>query len=499
MDFFKHGHQQSFKGKSSFIMIKSIHLDVSDTKLKQWLTEFTRGNTFTIAILFTIVLVGIGMRFFRLGEWGFWIDEVLEINYAAEAMQDFPSLTRLSLLLTGSMMTLLGTSEWTARLGPALVGMLSLVIFYIPIKKMFGTAVAILSILLLAVSPWHLYWSQNARFYTTLLLFYSLCQFAFYYWLETDRLIYLLITGVLLGLAVLERMVAAFFIPVAATYLLMFFVFKIQRPAGFRKRNFVLVAVPVVVVALYVLWIDFFSSFAFNILGYQFNPVRVLLSFVHDVGLPVFILALAGGLYLTLEKNRLGIYIFLGAVVPLVLLLMIAPFAQTVSRYIFVTLLNWIILAAFALREIAGQLRKQSVILAASVLLVLIADSFSQDMLYYVYQNGNREDYKGAFAVVERSKQEGDVVITTRPEIGRYYLDEAVLWNGEIEPEDVARSGERTWFVVDNRSFITPELTEWLNQNAELASVNDVYVAGKPMLVRVYFYQPDESRSTLQQ
>ena len=84
------------------------------------------------------------------------------------------------------MVAWLGVNEWNARLIPALLGVVSLPLLYFPIKKMFNPLVSLVAVLLLAFSPWHLYWSQNARFYVALLLFYTLALFLFYLGLEED-------------------------------------------------------------------------------------------------------------------------------------------------------------------------------------------------------------------------------------------------------------------------------------------------------------------------
>jgi hypothetical protein len=133
------------------------------------------------------------------------------------------------------------------------------------------------------------------------------------------------------------------------------------------------------------------------------------------------------------------------------------------------------------------------ILLAAGVVLVLLADSVSQDTLYFGYQNGNRQDWKGAFALVEAAAQPDDQVATTRVEIGKYYLDGPVLWTKELSSDKVIDSGRRTWFVVDDRTaFVSPELDRWLQEQARLVGVRDVYRPGLPMNMRVYLYDPSQ-------
>jgi 4-amino-4-deoxy-L-arabinose transferase-like glycosyltransferase len=154
-------------------------------------------------LLAAITLLALALRFFKLGQWSFWIDEIYTINHAqahfsslALILQHIPphrNWVPISVISTASALNLAGTSEWSARLASVLIGVVSIPLLYFPIKRLFGVAVGLIAVLLLAVSPWHLYWSQNARFYTALLLFYTLALFAFFYGLERDRLRYILL------------------------------------------------------------------------------------------------------------------------------------------------------------------------------------------------------------------------------------------------------------------------------------------------------------------
>lgn len=467
-------------------------------RLSATATRLARHPALPYVLLAGILLLAAAMRFYKLGAWSFWIDEVYEIGYAQDSLRNFEITRRISLPLTGTALNLLGVSEWSARLVPALVGILSLGVLYFPIRKMFGSGVALLSILMLAISPWHLHWSQNARFYTMLMLLYTLALFAFYYAMERDLPVLLLGSLALLGLATLERKMALFMVPVVVLYLLGVVFLPFGRPAGLRRRTMTALALPGIAFGVYqaylmvfagqqAIWWDFFAFFV----GHQHNPVRVLLSVIYDMGLPVFLLGLAGGAYLVLRRERAGLFLLLAAVVPLVAIVAVAPFAQTFSRYVFHTLPAWIILAAVAVKELFTQARGNPKFLALGVLALLVVDGLSQDVLYYTFQNGNREDWKRAFAFVQAEQQPGDKVVTTREELGEYYLAQDVTWTQGLLPRHVEASGQRTWFVIDNRTgFVAPDLQDWLLRQTRQVGVYDVALPGKTMMMRVYLYDP---------
>ena len=160
-------------------------------------SEFEINPVHQYSLLGMITLIAALLRFYKLGEWSFWWDEMFTLRDVQNIFDNFGVRTSLSFMLINVVLNALGISEWSARLVPAIFGILSVPILYFPVKKMFGPAVALITGSLLALSPWHLYWSQNARFYTALLLFYTLALLTFYFWIEEDRLGYLLLTMIL--------------------------------------------------------------------------------------------------------------------------------------------------------------------------------------------------------------------------------------------------------------------------------------------------------------
>jgi mannosyltransferase len=466
----------------------SINKSITAAPIRSRWMDIVEHTSFQYAALTLITLIALLMRFYRLGDWGFWIDEVITVN---NVMHNLHQSTRPTYHLIGIAVSTLGVSDWSARLVPALVGIISLPLLYFPTRKLFGVGVALLAVFLLAISPWHLYWSQNARFYTLLMLLYSLGTFAFFHWLETDRFRYLGAALVLLGLAALERMNTVFFGPVVVVYLLGLMWLPFGKPPGLRWRNLVMLIIPVLLFAGYQIVVSgMFDKLTTWIFGRTHNPLRVLLSIVYDIGLPLFLLALLGGVYLMLQKNRAGLFFFLGAVVPTLTLVALAPFTQAFSRYVFMTLPLWVILAAAAAKELYIHLEKPARILAVGLVFLLAADAVSQDVLYFTTQNGNRERFKEAFAYVDQHRQPEDWVVSTRAEIGDYYLDIQTVDSNQIDLDGILASERPAWFVMDNRTHISDRLQGWISEEAELLQAFDVYIPGRLMEMRVYRYAP---------
>jgi mannosyltransferase len=117
-----------------------------------------------------IVLVGSLSRFMGLGRESIWLDEATSIIIArmnlpsvvAWAAGDIhPPLYYLAL----HFWLLLGESEFAIRALSALLGVLTIVVVYALANEVCGPRVGFLSALLLALSPLHIWYSQETRMY----------------------------------------------------------------------------------------------------------------------------------------------------------------------------------------------------------------------------------------------------------------------------------------------------------------------------------------------
>ncbi|HXK61180.1 MAG TPA: glycosyltransferase family 39 protein [Acidobacteriota bacterium] len=460
--------------------------------------------------LAVITLLAAVLRFYNLGEWSFWIDEIFELTRSLAALNQVNGTTTLSHLSIGAALAVFDVNEWSARLAPALIGVISIPILYFPFRKLLGVVPALLASLLLAISPWHLYWSQNVRFYTLLMLLYTLALFVFFFGIEKNRSWYVAAAMLLLGIAARERLTALFFVPVAMSYLALVRFLPFPKPPGLNRRNLVILLLPLLLYGLYDLAgfvrVVFFSPATeaevvrnssnvgdiFTLFVGQSNhsPFRLLSSICYRLTLPVCVLALCGGACLIMARSRTGLFLVLGALVPVILLTLISPFMFTVDRYVFVTLPCWALLAVTAVQQLSAQVKKSGKIFVAGVLLMLVMDSLGNSLLYFQYQNGNRTDWKSAFALVRQRKQPDDLVVCSRPEVGRYYLQEKIEYLDNFNHAALNGSGRRVWFVVDRD--LTPA-EKWIQKSSRLVEVLDVNMTGKTLKLRVYLYSPNDA------
>lgn len=450
-------------------------------------------------LLAGIVLLATALRFYKLGEWSFWVDEIYTIerarsNFSLGAILKY--WPPISIILTGAVLQATGISEYSARLVAAIVGALSVPILYLPTRRLLGPAVALTAALLLAVSPWHLYWSQNARFYTTLMLLYALAMFAFYFALERDRPVYSLAFSFLLVVAARERLVALFLIPVVILYVLLIKWLPFEKPAGFRRRNLSLMLLPLAAIAVFdaVGFAAYGKSYIVESIAYFVgnpidSPIRILILIAFNIGLPLASIALAGAVFGISRYDRLALFLLLGGSVPPLLLAAISPFVFTVDRYVFVTLPCWVTLAAWAIKSLFEHTTGDARVFAAGILLLLMTDAAGAYLMYQV-NHGNRLEWREALEFVQERRREGDVVVSSVPEVVGYYAGEEIVELAEIDPDKMASGSARYWFLIDSENGAwAPRRRRWVEANAVLIEERFLRTH-ENMHLRIYLYDP---------
>ena len=453
------------------------------------------STVYHYALFSLILLSAAALRLYKLGEWSLWIDEIYSLQSAQSVLDSGQLIQPISTLLISASIQNFGTSEWSLRLAPAFVGVISLPVLYFLVRKVFDQHVALIAVLLLAISPWHLYWSQNARFYTMLFLLYTIALITFFWGLEQFKYGLLLVSFALLGVALMERLVAAFLLPIIVSYILLGWRSWFEEHPFFRSKKLLLaIALPLLIFAFYEVFnfiagesrlLAFVTKFVGNP---NKSPARFLASYVYRVGVPTLCLGAVGGLYLIARRKPIGLYLLLAAIIPPLLLTLAAPFVFTADRYAFVSLPGWIILSAVTIKTLFVESTRYGQILMLAVPLIVLSDAAAQNTLYYTYQNGSRHDWNSAYTFIEAHQRQNDVVIAARPQIGEYYLRRPLQAINNVDTQSVLQSSQRIWFVVNEE--VDLDLQQWIDDHGELVRVLDVHIPGNVYSLRLYLFEP---------
>jgi len=132
-----------------------------DRRLAQW----------TLA---AIVVIGAFVRFHGLGDQSLWYDEAVSWTQSHGSILDlfrltsednYPPLHNLLLFVT---IHLFGDAEWSLRLPSAILGTLTIPLLYAITARLAGPVAGLSAALILALSGFHVWYSQEARMYALL-------------------------------------------------------------------------------------------------------------------------------------------------------------------------------------------------------------------------------------------------------------------------------------------------------------------------------------------
>src|SRR5262245_28819682 len=140
-----------------------------------------------------VVAVGLALRFYAIGAKSLWIDEAFSIWTATQPLD---ALWRFTVQLDQHpplyytllhFWLALGDSEGVVRGFSVLWGVLMLALMYLIGERVGGRALGLLSTLIMAISPLHIWFAQQARMYTMLTFFAGMAMLCMLHLLEETK------------------------------------------------------------------------------------------------------------------------------------------------------------------------------------------------------------------------------------------------------------------------------------------------------------------------
>jgi len=147
-----------------------------------------------IALLFIIGLATV-LRLYHLDFNPLWIDEAATLQFSTGSFAEIWQYTAAGEFnppgfhwIVNLVITALGVSEFSLRLVPMLAGILTVPVAYCAATVMANDRrVGLIVAFLITCSPFHLYYSQEARAYTAMLLLYTIGLTCYLLWVKTTR------------------------------------------------------------------------------------------------------------------------------------------------------------------------------------------------------------------------------------------------------------------------------------------------------------------------
>ena len=482
--------------------LKLITLTARQT-LKKMLKFSTKHcpKKMQMMLLSVVVLFGAILRFWNLGHWSFWIDEVFTVrdaqNLSFDSWQVIPNpipylAVKLSILIAGN-------SEWGSRFIPCIVGIVSIPAVFGLGRTLFNWRIGLLSSAFVACSSWHLFWAQNARYPVFTFFFAVLTAWFFYTSLERDSTLLTIGAFVSCLCLILSHTLAVVIVPALATYAVICVLEKSNRKRRLNLLIFFLpFAMPVLALALPQVRGYLFSGWGRNV--WQRSPLYIVLTLVQGVSIPVAVTAFFAPI--TTRFNRSTLFLLCYAGVPLILFLIASQLQNVAGYYLFWTIPAYFILAGVACERVWEATETASGnTLGILVPCVLLVTLLSQDYLYFKIENGGRPKWREAFEVVEVEKHPTDKVVLSEPEMGEYYLPEltpiyigGLLEDAETFEKEWETAGkERLWFLVDVASFnvfdADAKVRNWIRQRGRMVKTLPAFSRAKDRTIHVYLLE----------
>ena len=483
-----------------------------------------------LLVLALITILAGFLRLWHLGQWSFWIDEVHTIRESVLMTVDQFWETPQSryplgfLLLRWIQPWLPGVGEGHYRLLFAFFGIASIPLAAVVFRPALGPGKSLLTALLLAVSPWHIYWSQSVRAYA-IIVFLALGAYgAFRVGIEKGKGSWLFLAVVLAGLATLAHASSLFLILAFLVFLLLVKQRWVVRPRHLDGKAVLAFLIPLVIIGVMAL---------FSETG---NVAKIMESYSRAKGagtlfhlfstasfhmrVAFLVTALFGGYLAMYLRDREGILILCVAVVPLIGVSLSTIFAKATAYYILYTLPFWSALAAIAIVESAWAVQRQDWLksLALLPLAVIIIDLGSQTYLYHTFRHGHRPQWRAAVEYLQGELRDGDVVASTNsvgiayylnpydPQIGRVIrhhrrggasVQILADWKRNELMESwvpaAAKSGKSVWLIFTEPEFeeADPDGTAkaFVQERFRLMRRYQCWVGPKDMTVYVYRFQ----------
>jgi mannosyltransferase len=387
-----------------------------------------------------IFAISFFLRLHDLTRESLWLDEGYSVSLSHSGLLDIINGTAadvhppLYYFLLHFWMKLFGDSETAVRMPSVLIGVLSVGMIYLVAKRLFDYQVGLLAALLLAISSFHVQYSQEARMYGLLTLLTLSSMYCLIELIENRSKISLISYVLFAALALYTQIYGMFVLGTQNLYVLSLFLFNRDR---IKLKFWHWITIQVAIVVLYVPWIPYLIKQVTHVQqGFWIPSVNIWTLFGTLVGyagsMRLFELFLIVGLFgLIWHRKTIAqafrniaspeIYRFyflaLWGTVPMLVPFVVSHYAPSIfsPKYTIPALAAWYILAAAAIMAIPWRNAKFIIVL---LILFLCSQSLRQ---YYAVTT--KEQWREATRHIEQNARPGDLIVFNDGMCQRYAFD----------------------------------------------------------------------------
>jgi len=447
-------------------------------------------------LLFLIIAAGFMLRIYAIDHRSMWVDEESSIHFAEKsannilAYADKETHPPLYYLILHHWINLFGESEAAVRSLSLIFGVVSIFLIYKTGKLMFSKEAGIISALILTLSAFHIYVSQEARMYSMMAMLALMSMYLFIM-MQKKKSIYLDISYILSStLLIYSHIYGIFIIAAQNIYLFM----------NAKEKNKIEIAewliTQTVLFVLFLPWIYVLIEQIAAMQSGNFININWLsrpgiyeifetfsLYFYYNIVALIFFIILASRPYIKLwgkEKNRQKKEMRSSKYLAIIWLLTIIILPFLISWTIFpIYLAKYTIAASFALYIMAAEgissIRKKG--MKATIITMLILLSLISAIYYYVAPEP--EQWRELGQHIDENAQKGDLVITVP-----FYTKESV--QRYSDREDIEITGERDILGSDPDRIWVTERYEEFNRTTDSYAISEKSTFGD---LKLYLFE----------
>jgi mannosyltransferase len=374
-----------------------------------------------IQVLIVLTAAGIFLRFFNLTFNSIWLDEAATYDFARNSFLEIWNITA-----TGEFnpplfhwiehfMLFFGNSEYVLRFVPALLGAFTIPLFYLIGKEMYDRNAGIIAAAVLAFSPFHVLYSQDARAYTTVLFFFSIALFFFLSGLRTGKRSDWGVFGIFSALAFWTH----FYVFIAIAILFIYAIFSLGRKNGWKIPTFtgwilsvvvfLIATLPLLIVTVHLFLIRTSAPPTYGARGFdaiqltfiQFSGYTIYLTAIFIV---LFVLGLVQLFKVRKDTFILSVLVIMGTLLASYIFSFVMPM---IPRYL-IFMLPFFFVPIASSYHIFFRATKTPMIVYIMIILIL---AVCIPQLYSYNTTYSKEDWRGLAQNLQGATQPGDVIV----------------------------------------------------------------------------------------
>lgn len=447
-----------------------------------------------IQILVGIVILGLALRFYHLDFNSLWLDEAA--TYAnINSTNIFTVLTNVYndhhaplFFVCVWLVHFIGSTEFWLRLPSLVAGTGTIFVIYFLGKEVVNEKVGIIAALLLALSPYHIYYSQEARMYAVAVFFVTLAFYLFFKASKSTDNRYWILMWLSCVAAFYTHFYTGFItIPLVVGYCLLVrkdnpnLKFIGNIPKGFKE--FVAGGILAIILVLPILN-SFFSQSKFLLdktitwgLNAWMIPFATLssFSFQNEMIGAIFLLLAGLGFWVTYKKSSYTAWIlFVFLFIPFLFSIIMSKSIPFNVRYHMYLLPLFLVIISIAIERLTHLSENHTVTIAAVFLIFLCA----LITLPPYYSQISKEDWRGFTSRLSQTTSPGDTVVLVPSYMSlpfNYYYSNSTdgtvqLGANAVSDFEQIPAKNRVYYIVTNDIYaVNPKGDElrWLQQNTK--------------------------------